>query len=33
VQTSMNEVIEVKLIEVDNADKVLLMERVIERVN
>ncbi len=33
VQTSMNEVIEVKLIEVDNVDKVLLMERVIERVN
>lgn len=33
VQTSMNEVIEVKLIEVDNVDKVLLMERVLERVN
>jgi pyrimidine operon attenuation protein/uracil phosphoribosyltransferase len=33
VQTSMNEVIEVKLSEVDNVDKVLLMEKVIERVN
>src|SRR5258707_171557 len=33
VQASMNEVVEVKLIEVDNGDKVLLMERVIERVN
>jgi pyrimidine operon attenuation protein/uracil phosphoribosyltransferase len=33
VQTSMNEVIEVKLVEVDNVDKVLLMERVTERVN
>jgi len=27
VQTSMNEVIEVKLTEVDDAEKVLLMER------
>jgi len=33
VQTTMNEVIEVKLIEVDSVDKVLLMERVIERVH
>jgi pyrimidine operon attenuation protein/uracil phosphoribosyltransferase len=33
VQTTMNEVIEVKLIEVDSVDKVLLMERVTERVN
>ena len=33
VQTTMNEVIEVKLIEVDNVDKVLLMERVVERVH
>jgi pyrimidine operon attenuation protein/uracil phosphoribosyltransferase len=33
VQTTMNEVIEVKLMEIDNSDKVLLMERVIERVN
>jgi pyrimidine operon attenuation protein/uracil phosphoribosyltransferase len=33
VQTTMNEVIEVKVTEIDNADKVLLMERVIERVN
>ena len=33
VQTTMNEVIEVKLIEVDNVDKVLLMEKVNERVN
>jgi pyrimidine operon attenuation protein / uracil phosphoribosyltransferase len=27
VQTTMNEVIEVKLTEIDNAEKVLLMER------
>ena len=33
VQTTMNEVIEVKLMEVDNIDKVLLMEKVSERVN
>jgi pyrimidine operon attenuation protein/uracil phosphoribosyltransferase len=33
VQTTMNEVIEVKLIEVDSVDKVLLMERVTERVH
>ena len=33
VQTTVNEVIEVKLIEVDNVDKVLLMEKVLERVN
>ena len=33
VQTTMNEVIEVKLIEVDNVDKVLLMEKVNEGVN
>jgi pyrimidine operon attenuation protein/uracil phosphoribosyltransferase len=33
VQTTMNEVIEVKLIEVDNSDKVLLMEKVSERVH
>jgi pyrimidine operon attenuation protein / uracil phosphoribosyltransferase len=33
VQTTMNEVIEVKLIEVDNIDKVLLMEKVSERVH
>ena len=30
VQTTMNEVIEVKLMEVDNSDKVLLMEKVSE---
>jgi hypothetical protein len=29
----MNEVIEVKLMEVDNIDKVLLMEKVSERVH
>jgi pyrimidine operon attenuation protein/uracil phosphoribosyltransferase len=33
VQTTMNEVIEVKLMEVDNVDKVLLMEKVSERVH
>jgi len=33
VQTTMNEVIEVKLTEVDNSDKVLLMEKITERVN
>ena len=33
VQTTMNEVIEVKLTEVDNSDKVLLMEKVSERVH
>ena len=33
VQTTMNEVIEVKLMEVDNIDKVLLMEKVSERVH
>ena len=33
VQTTMNEVIEVKLIEVDNVEKVLVMEKVLERVN
>jgi pyrimidine operon attenuation protein / uracil phosphoribosyltransferase len=33
VQTTMSEVIEVKLTEVDNADKVLLMERESARVN
>jgi pyrimidine operon attenuation protein/uracil phosphoribosyltransferase len=33
VQTTMNEVIEVKLMEVDNIDKVLVMEKVSERVH
>ncbi len=33
VQTTMNEVIEVKLMEVDTVDKVLLMEKVSERVH
>ena len=33
VQTTMNEVIEVKLMEVDNVDKVLLMEKISERVH
>jgi pyrimidine operon attenuation protein/uracil phosphoribosyltransferase len=33
VQTTISEVIEVKLVEVDNIDKVLLMEKVLERVN
>jgi len=33
VQTTMNEVIEVKLTEVDKVDKVLLMEKVSERVH